>query len=65
MPSATTAPHSMTDVSYWRARAEETRATADTFSDPESRGIMLDIADGYDSVADVAERLLQRDASND
>ena len=62
MPRTTTFQPHQTDVMYWRARAEEARVTAETFNDPEARGIMLDIADSYDSLADVAEQIVQRSA---
>lgn len=41
---------------HWRARAEEARALASQMSDSGSRRTMLDIAMGYDSLAERAER---------
>jgi hypothetical protein len=42
---------------YWRNRADEARATADQFRDPEQRRIMCGIADSYEQMAIAAERL--------
>ena len=50
----------MTDVKRWRERAVEARSTADDFKDPGARRTMLDIAQGYDSLAAMAERNLAR-----
>jgi len=40
----------------WRARAEECRAIADGFENPETRAKMLAVAAGYDRMAESAER---------
>ena len=40
----------------WRDRAEEAWARADEMHEPRARRIMLDIAQGYDRLAEMAER---------
>lgn len=40
----------------WRDRAEEARARADEIHDPRARQIMLEIAAGYDRLAEMAEK---------
>ncbi len=40
---------------YWRDRAEETRTKAAEMRDPESRRVLLYIADSYDHLAARAE----------
>ena len=47
----------------WRARAEECRAIADTFDNPETRAKMYVMADDYDRMADRAERCEQEAAA--
>jgi hypothetical protein len=44
------------DGRAWRARAEECRAIADTFDNPETRAKMLAVAAGYDRMAEHADR---------
>jgi hypothetical protein len=44
------------DSRAWRARAEECRAIADTFENPETRAKMLAVADDYERMAGNAER---------
>jgi hypothetical protein len=51
-------PRLLTDVDYWRDRAEEARTTADAFTSPEAKRVMPDIATGYEYLAECAERLL-------
>jgi len=46
----------------WRARAEECRAIADGFENPDTRAKMLAVAAGYDRMAESAERCELRDA---
>lgn len=43
------------DFKRWQNRAEEARAIAGQFTDPEARRIMLGIADGYARLAQHAE----------
>jgi hypothetical protein len=43
---------------HWRARAEESRVLAEQLSDPETRRMMLGIAQSYERLAErAAERL--------
>jgi hypothetical protein len=41
---------------YWRGRAEEARTLAEEMHSPETRRQMLEIAAGYDRLAQWAER---------
>jgi hypothetical protein len=43
------------DPQHWRDRAEEARAHADEMNDPEAKRQMLEIARGYDRLAERAE----------
>jgi hypothetical protein len=42
------------DSKHWRDRAAERRALSDAMRDPETIGIMLRLADDYDTLADRA-----------
>jgi len=44
------------DAKAWRARAEECRAIADTFENPETRAKMYMMAADYERRADRADR---------
>jgi hypothetical protein len=44
---------------HWRDRAEEARVNAEQMRDPESRRMMLEIADGYMRLAERAEQRLR------
>ena len=44
--------------SHWRDRAEEARRIAEDMADAEAKRMMLDIADGYDRLAQHAENRL-------
>jgi hypothetical protein len=44
---------------HWRDRAEEARVNAEQMRDPESKRMMLEIADGYMRLAERAERRLR------
>ncbi len=44
----------------WRGRAEQARAIAEEMGDADSRRIMLSIAQGYEDMADRAEKRLAR-----
>src|SRR5262245_60564381 len=50
------------DGKAWRARAEECRAIADTFENPETRVKMYDVADEYERMAERVERRAQEAA---
>ncbi len=43
------------DARAWRARAEECRAIADTFDNPETRAKMYGVAADYERMAENAE----------
>jgi DNA-binding ferritin-like protein len=44
------------DPQYWRDRAEEARTQADKMKDPETRHIMLRIAEGHERQAQLLEK---------
>jgi hypothetical protein len=44
------------DPEHWRSRAEEARSIADGLHGPEAKRVMLDIAEGYDHLAERAEQ---------
>jgi hypothetical protein len=44
------------NAAYWRAKAEEARATADSLESPEARKHMLSCAASYERLAELAER---------
>ena len=46
------------DSEHWRDRAEEARGIAENMADPEANRMMLDIASGYDRLAEHAEKRL-------
>jgi hypothetical protein len=48
----------MNNPVHWRNRAEEARVNAEQMSDPESKRMMLEIAEGYLRLAERAERRL-------
>jgi hypothetical protein len=50
MPTDTAA----NDPAYWRQRAEEARTVAGQLSDPVAQIAMLEIANSYDALADLA-----------
>jgi hypothetical protein len=50
------------DAEHWLSRAEETRTIAEIMTDPEARLIMFDIAEGYDRLAERAERTGRRES---
>jgi hypothetical protein len=50
-------PTFLNDSQRWRDRADEMRTLASEISDPESRMIMLRLANDYESLARRAERL--------
>jgi hypothetical protein len=52
------------DPKYWRRLAEEARATAGELHDPEARRLMIEIAEGYEQLAVIAERKQASDPSS-
>jgi hypothetical protein len=54
----------MNNPEHWRNRAEEARVNAEQISDPESKRMMLEIAEGYLRLAERAERRLQSEKSS-
>jgi hypothetical protein len=44
------------DPKRWRRLAREARATADQFDDPVAKKTMLEIAEGYEQLASLAEQ---------
>ena len=51
-PTLSTTLH---DGDYWRNRAEEARAQAEQMSSPKNKRELLDIAAGYERLAELAE----------
>ena len=47
------------DANHWRARADEARKLADDMNDPQSKEMMLGIAEDYDRLAERAEKRSQ------
>jgi hypothetical protein len=48
------------DPKHWRARAAETRATGEQFADPESKRLILWIADEYEILAERTDAELNK-----
>jgi hypothetical protein len=44
------------DPEHWRKRAKDTRELADQVDDPTARQTLLEIAQSYDELAELAER---------
>ena len=60
-----TASHSiLDDPKHWLERAEEARSIADQISDPDSRRMMLRIAEDYEPLANHARRRKSRKAQS-
>jgi hypothetical protein len=49
-------PPSIDDPAYWRQRATQSRRLADQLDDPVQKRTMLEIAEGYERLAELAER---------
>jgi hypothetical protein len=47
----------LSEVQRWRAKADELRATAEMLSNEVARDTLLEMADGYDQLADRMEHL--------
>jgi DNA-binding ferritin-like protein len=45
------------DVEYWLKRAEEARTFADEMRDPETKSLMLGIAESYERIAKAYEKI--------
>ena len=52
----------LTQVERWRAKADELRAVADTLKNAVARDDLLQMADGYDRLANKIESLEMRRA---
>jgi bacterioferritin (cytochrome b1) len=52
------------DPQYWRDRAEEARTHAEEMKDPETRHIMLKIAEGHERQAQILEKKKAADSQN-
>ena len=52
----------LTQVERWRAKADELRAVADTLKNAVARDDLLQMADGYDRLANKIENLEMRRA---
>ena len=50
----------LSEVQRWRIKADELRATADVLSNAVARDSLLEMADGYDQLADNMEDLESR-----
>jgi hypothetical protein len=50
----------MSDPGHWRQRAEEARKMAETMIDPQSKAVMLTIANDYDGLAERAAARAER-----
>jgi hypothetical protein len=53
-------PPNSDDAAYWRERANEVRAAADRLRNDEAKLAMLEIAKGYDAMADTMEQRAER-----
>jgi hypothetical protein len=53
-------PLNSDDATYWRERANEMRAAAYRLRDGEAKRAMMEIAKGYDAVAETMERRAER-----
>lgn len=53
-------PSLIADPAHWRDRAEEARVQAEQMRDADARRQMLQIAEGYDRLAERAQRQLEQ-----
>jgi hypothetical protein len=51
------------DPKHWRQLAQEARASADQLDDPIAKKTMLEIAEGYEQMAVLAEKRMASKAS--
>jgi len=52
-------PNLWNDPKHWRERAEEALVRAEQLSDPEAQRMMLEVAAGYERLAQKAEERLR------
>lgn len=53
------------DIKHWRDRADEARQMADHITDPAAKDAMLQVADGYDRLAErAAARKVEHQAAH-
>jgi hypothetical protein len=57
-------PLNSEDAAYWRERANEVRAAAGRLRNEEAKRAMLEIAKGYDAMAETMERRAERQELN-
>jgi hypothetical protein len=55
-PGGMSMPAILDNAAHWRARAKESRVLAEQLHDPESRRMMLTVAESYERLADHADR---------
>jgi hypothetical protein len=56
-------PSPLANPEHWRKRAKEAREVAEAITDPESKGVMLKIAENYEKLAlRAAERVSKKGA---
>lgn len=51
------------DPKHWRQLAQEARASADRLDDPDAKKTMLEIAQGYEQLAALAEKKIASKAT--
>jgi hypothetical protein len=51
------------DPKHWRQLAQEARAAADRLDDPDAKRTMLEIAEGYEELASIAEKNISSQSS--
>jgi len=49
-------PHRVDDPKPWRKLAADARKLAKSMADPNARNLVMAVADGYDRVAEIAEK---------
>ena len=53
----------LSQVQYWRAKADELRSTADMLTNAIARDSLLEMADGYERLADSMEDVAAKKAA--
>jgi hypothetical protein len=51
------ADHHLSDVTFWKSRAEKARAAAETYRNSATKKTMLDMAKNYEDIARNAEKV--------